>query len=72
MGTERTEESRQENREKREVKAEVAKAKQRAYNDLYARLDSREGEHDRFSIPSTQSLDLCTSKYILPSRTCQV
>ncbi|RDD64009.1 hypothetical protein DU478_22460, partial [Thalassococcus profundi] len=38
---ERTEESRQEYREmQREAKIEVAKAKQKAYEDMYARLDS--------------------------------
>ena len=47
MGHERTEESRQEYREMQcKVKVEVARAKQRAYNDLYARLDSKEGETD--------------------------
>ena len=30
----------------RNVKVEVAKAKKRAYNDLYARLDSKERETD--------------------------
>ena len=45
--TERTEESRQEYREmQRKVKVQVAKAKQREYDDLYARLDSKEGETD--------------------------
>ncbi|KAK2921796.1 hypothetical protein Q8A73_001281 [Channa argus] len=43
--TERTEESRQEYREmQRKVKVEVAKAKQRAYEDLYVRLDTKEGD----------------------------
>ena len=43
--TETTEESRQEYREMQHtVKVQVTKAKQRAYDDLYARLNSREVE----------------------------
>ena len=43
--TERTEESRQEYRKmQRKGKVEVAKAKQGTYDDLFARLDSKEGE----------------------------
>ena len=30
------------------VKVEVSKAKQKAYDDLYASLDSKEGETDLF------------------------
>ena len=45
--TERTEESRRECRKmQHKVKVQVAKAKQRAYDDLYAKLDSKEGETD--------------------------
>ncbi|KAK2920086.1 hypothetical protein Q8A73_002290 [Channa argus] len=50
--TERTEESRQEYREiQRKVKIEVAKAKQRAYEDLYVRLGTKEGEVDLYRVP---------------------
>ncbi|KAF7666398.1 hypothetical protein LDENG_00012110 [Lucifuga dentata] len=56
--TERTEESSQEYREmKRKVKVEVAKAKQRAYNDLYARLDSKEGETDLYRLARQRNRD---------------
>ena len=49
--TDRTEESRQEYRElHRKVKVEVAKAKQGAYDDLYVRLDSKEGETDLYRL----------------------
>ena len=45
--TERTEEIRQEYREMQcKVKIEIGKAKQRRYDDLYARLDSKDEETD--------------------------
>ena len=56
--TERTEESRQEYREmQRKVKVEVAKAKQGAYDDLYARLDSKEGEIDLYRLARQRDRD---------------
>ncbi|XP_051793709.1 uncharacterized protein LOC127530597 [Acanthochromis polyacanthus] len=56
--TERTEESRQEYREmQRKVKVEVAKAKQGAYDDLYARLDSKEGETDLYRLTRQRDRD---------------
>ncbi|RXN38888.1 Retrovirus-related Pol poly LINE-1 [Labeo rohita] len=55
---ERTEGSRQEYREmQRKVKVEVAKAKQRAYEDLYARLDSKEGEVDLYRLARQRDRD---------------
>jgi exonuclease III len=56
--TERTEESRQEYKEsQRMVKIEVAKAKQEAYDDLYARLDSKEGENDLYRLARQRNRD---------------
>lgn len=56
--TERTEESRQEYREmKRKVKVVVAKAKQGAYDDLYARLDSKKGEIDLYRLARQRDRD---------------
>ncbi|XP_067349374.1 uncharacterized protein [Channa argus] len=56
--TERTEESRQEYREiQRKVKVEVAKAKQRAYEDLYVRLDTKEGEVDLYRLARQRDRD---------------
>ncbi|KAK2917518.1 hypothetical protein Q8A73_004265 [Channa argus] len=56
--TERTEESGQEYREiQRKVKIEVAKAKQRAYEDLYARLDTKEGEVDLYRLARQRDRD---------------
>ena len=56
--TERTEESRQEYREmQRKVKVEVAKAKQGAYDDLYVRLDSKEGENDLYRLARQRDRD---------------
>ena len=47
--TKRTEGSRQEYREMQcKVKVQVAKAKQRVYDDLDARLDIKEGETDLY------------------------
>ncbi|RJG15641.1 hypothetical protein D4A39_16580, partial [Alcanivorax profundi] len=55
---ERTEESRQEYREmQREAKIEVAKAKQKAYEDMYARLDSAEGERDVYRLARQRDRD---------------
>ncbi|KAK3555309.1 hypothetical protein QTP86_014902, partial [Hemibagrus guttatus] len=46
----RTEENRQEYKELQcRVKRKVSKAKQKAYDELYARLDTREGEKDLYS-----------------------
>ncbi|KAK3536218.1 hypothetical protein QTP86_000195 [Hemibagrus guttatus] len=46
----RTEENRQEYKELQcRVKREVSKAKQKAYDELYTRLDTREGEKDLYS-----------------------
>ncbi|KAK3540283.1 hypothetical protein QTP70_029609, partial [Hemibagrus guttatus] len=45
----RTEENRQEYKElQHRVKREVSKAKQKAYDELYTRLDTREGEKDLY------------------------
>ncbi|XP_016106680.1 uncharacterized protein [Sinocyclocheilus grahami] len=56
--SEKTEKSRQEYREmQREVKIEVAKAKQKAYEDLYARLDSKEGERDLYRLARQRDRD---------------
>ncbi|KAK3558010.1 hypothetical protein QTP86_005830 [Hemibagrus guttatus] len=47
----RTEENRQEYKElQRRVKMEVSKAKQNAYDELYTRLDTREGEKDLYRL----------------------
>ncbi|KAE8277169.1 hypothetical protein D5F01_LYC25016 [Larimichthys crocea] len=40
-----------------EVKVEVAKAKQGAYDDLYARLDSKEGETDLYRLARQRDRD---------------
>ncbi|KAK3568399.1 hypothetical protein QTP86_005559 [Hemibagrus guttatus] len=51
----RTEENRQEYKElQRRVKREVSKAKLKAYDELYTRLDTREGEKDLYSEESVQ------------------
>ncbi|GLD71957.1 uncharacterized protein AKAME5_002328100 [Lates japonicus] len=56
--TERTEESRQEYTEmQHKVKVEVAKAKQKAYNDLHARLDSMEGKTDLYRLARQRARD---------------
>ncbi|KAK2922282.1 hypothetical protein Q8A73_001767 [Channa argus] len=56
--TERTEESRQEYREiQHKVKVGVAKAKQRAYEDLYVRLDTKEGEVDLYRLARQRDRD---------------
>ena len=41
----------------RKVKVEVAKAKQRAYDELYDRLDSKEGETDLYRLASQRDRD---------------
>ncbi|KAK3530557.1 hypothetical protein QTP86_027924 [Hemibagrus guttatus] len=47
----RTEENRQEYKElQHRVKREVSKAKQKAYDELYTRLDTREGEKDLYRV----------------------
>ncbi|KAK3568940.1 hypothetical protein QTP86_020632, partial [Hemibagrus guttatus] len=47
----RTEENRQEYKElQRREKREVSKAKQKAYDELYTRLDTREGEKDLYRL----------------------
>jgi hypothetical protein len=58
MDTERSEESKQEYKESHsKVKVEVAKAKQKAYDDLYARLDSREGDNDIYRMARQRDRD---------------
>ncbi|KAK3565777.1 hypothetical protein QTP86_015040 [Hemibagrus guttatus] len=54
----RTEENRQEYKElQRRVKMEVSKAKQKAYDELYTRLDSREGEKDLYRLARQSDRD---------------
>ncbi|KAK3542112.1 hypothetical protein QTP86_015540, partial [Hemibagrus guttatus] len=54
----RTEENRQEYKElQRRVKREVSKAKQKAYDELYARLDTREGEKDLYRLARQRDRD---------------
>ncbi|KAK3558371.1 hypothetical protein QTP86_017592, partial [Hemibagrus guttatus] len=54
----RTEENRQEYMElQRSVKREVSKAKQKAYDDLYTRLDTREGEKDLYRLARQRDRD---------------
>ncbi|KAK3571302.1 hypothetical protein QTP86_005934 [Hemibagrus guttatus] len=49
----RTEENRQEYKESQcRVKREVSKAQQKAYDELYTRLDTREGEKDLYRLAS--------------------
>ncbi|KAE8281679.1 hypothetical protein D5F01_LYC20678 [Larimichthys crocea] len=56
--TERTDKSRQEYREmQHKVRVEVAKAKQGAYDDLYASLDSKEGETDLYRLARQRDRD---------------
>ncbi|KAK3530505.1 hypothetical protein QTP86_027871 [Hemibagrus guttatus] len=51
----RTEEDRQEYKEsQRRVKREVSKAKQKAYDELYTRLDIREGEKDLYRVLTSE------------------
>ncbi|KAK3563912.1 hypothetical protein QTP86_004847 [Hemibagrus guttatus] len=54
----RTEENRQEYKElQRRVKREVSKAKQNAYDELYTRLDTREGEKDLYRLARQRDRD---------------
>ncbi|KAK3535646.1 hypothetical protein QTP70_018430 [Hemibagrus guttatus] len=54
----RTEENRQEYKElQHRVKREVSKAKQKAYDELYTRLDTREGEKDLYSLARQRDRD---------------
>ncbi|KAK3566642.1 hypothetical protein QTP86_001843 [Hemibagrus guttatus] len=54
----RTEENRQEYKElQRIVKREVSKAKQKAYDELYTRLDTREGEKDLYRLARQRDQD---------------
>ena len=56
--TERTDESRLEYKEwKRKTKIEVAKAKQEAFDELYTRLDSKEGESDLYRLARQRNRD---------------
>ncbi|XP_061647396.1 uncharacterized protein LOC133486382 [Phyllopteryx taeniolatus] len=56
--TERTEERRKEYIEMRHrAKVEVAKAKQEAYDDMYARLDTKEGEKDLYGLARQRDRD---------------
>ncbi|KAK3521512.1 hypothetical protein QTP70_008593 [Hemibagrus guttatus] len=51
----RTEENRQEYKELQcRVKREVSKAKQKAYDELYTRLDTREGEKDLYRVLTSE------------------
>ncbi|KAK3554356.1 hypothetical protein QTP70_022588 [Hemibagrus guttatus] len=53
----RTEKNRQEYKElQRRVKMEVSKAKQKAYDELYTRLDTREGEKDLYRKSTTDAI----------------
>ncbi|KAK3569482.1 hypothetical protein QTP86_031418 [Hemibagrus guttatus] len=54
----RTEENRQEYKELQcRVKREVSKAKQKAYDELYTRLDTREGERDLYRLARQRDRD---------------
>ncbi|KAK3540824.1 hypothetical protein QTP86_002367 [Hemibagrus guttatus] len=54
----RTEENRQEYKELQcRVKREVSKAKQKAYGELYTRLDTREGEKDLYRLARQRDRD---------------
>ncbi|KAK3549335.1 hypothetical protein QTP70_034565 [Hemibagrus guttatus] len=54
----RTEENRQEYKELQcRVKREVSKAKQKAYDELYTRLDTREGEKDLYRLARQRDQD---------------
>ncbi|KAK3532729.1 hypothetical protein QTP86_028099, partial [Hemibagrus guttatus] len=54
----RTEENRQEYKElQHRVKREVSKAKQKAYDELYTRLDTREGQKDLYSLARQRDRD---------------
>ncbi|KAK3513802.1 hypothetical protein QTP70_028880 [Hemibagrus guttatus] len=54
----RTEENRQEYKElQRRVKREVSKAKQKAFDELYTRVDTREGEKDLYRLGRQRDRD---------------
>ncbi|KAK3556631.1 hypothetical protein QTP70_010825 [Hemibagrus guttatus] len=54
----RTEENRQKYKElQRRVKREVSKAKQKAYDEFYTRLDTREGEKDLYRLARKRDRD---------------
>ncbi|KAK3559739.1 hypothetical protein QTP86_019373 [Hemibagrus guttatus] len=54
----RTEKNRQEYKElQRRVKREVSKAKQKVYDELYTRLDTREGEKDLYRLARQRDRD---------------
>ncbi|KAK3521476.1 hypothetical protein QTP70_006832 [Hemibagrus guttatus] len=54
----RTEENRQEYKElQHRVKREVSKAKQKAYDELYTRLDTRQGEKDLYRLARQRDQD---------------
>ncbi|KAK3570860.1 hypothetical protein QTP86_029399 [Hemibagrus guttatus] len=54
----RTEENRQEYKElQRRVKREVSNAKQKAYDELYTRLDTREGQKDLYRLARQRDRD---------------
>ncbi|KAK3543556.1 hypothetical protein QTP70_023887, partial [Hemibagrus guttatus] len=54
----RTEENRQEYKElQHRMKREVSKAKQKAYDELYTRLDTREGEKDLYRLARQRDRD---------------
>ncbi|KAK3568941.1 hypothetical protein QTP86_020629 [Hemibagrus guttatus] len=54
----RTEENRQEYKElQHRVKRDVSKAKQKAYDELYTRLDTREGEKDLYRLARQRDRD---------------
>ncbi|KAK3525524.1 hypothetical protein QTP86_033966, partial [Hemibagrus guttatus] len=54
----RTEENRQEYKESQcRVKREVSKAKQKAYDELYTRLDTREGQKDLYRVARQRDRD---------------
>ncbi|KAK3551371.1 hypothetical protein QTP70_016656, partial [Hemibagrus guttatus] len=58
----RTEENRQEYKElQHRVKREVSKAKKKAYDELYTRLDTREGEKDLYRLARQRDQD---GKYV--------
>ncbi|KAK3530194.1 hypothetical protein QTP86_018067 [Hemibagrus guttatus] len=53
----RTEENRQEYKLQCSVKREVSKAKQKAYDELYSRLDTREGQKDLYRLARQRDRD---------------
>ncbi|KAK3568240.1 hypothetical protein QTP86_002002 [Hemibagrus guttatus] len=54
----RTEENRQEYKDlQRRMKTEVSKAKQKAYDELYTRLDTREGQKDLYRLARQRDRD---------------